>query len=52
MVQRAQEEKNHHNIEQNQELLARESISRPALAGRYDSRRTKTLYQLPGRASS
>ena len=31
MVQRAQEEKNHHNIEQNQELLARESISRPAL---------------------
>ena len=31
MVQRAQEEKNHHNIEQKQELLARESISRPAL---------------------
>ena len=31
MVQRAQEEKNHHNIEQNQELLARESISHPAL---------------------
>ena len=31
MVQRAQEEKNHHNIEQKQELLARESISHPAL---------------------
>ena len=31
MVQRAQEEKNHHNIEHKQELLARESISRPAL---------------------
>ena len=31
MVQRAQEEKKHHNIEQKQELLARESISRPAL---------------------
>ena len=31
MVQRAQEEKNHHNIEQKQELLAREAISRPAL---------------------
>ena len=30
MVQRAHEEKNHHNIEQKQELLARESISRPA----------------------
>ena len=31
MVQRAQEEKNHHNIEHKQELLARESISHPAL---------------------
>ena len=31
MVQRAQEEKNYHNIEQKQELLARESILRPAL---------------------
>ena len=31
MIQRAQEEKNHHNIEQKQELQARESISRPAL---------------------
>ena len=28
---RTHEEKNHHNIEQKQELLARESISRPAL---------------------